>query len=231
MTAKAPEKQVLENPEQLLEQCGNDDSLEMASLSKPRLAQLHNSQQLIAKLPNELIVEIGEYLLESNAFLQDKSWYSKIIPLFQTSVQLRAALCPLLPKTLDFYTWIAEARAFDDALQQLEKWKKGWPHELRVDLIANVLSTMTGGLEPSAAAAIAADLERAIYGTLLDKPAVFVRCRRVPDGIDRVDDVHWIFISSRGREWEIIAWRWHNKRLEYLTKEEAALVWDSERSD
>lgn len=228
MTAKAAEKHVLENSEQLLEQCGHDDSLEMASLSKPKFAQLHNSQQLIAKLPNELIVEIGEYLLESNAFLQDKSWYSKILPLFQTSVHLRAALRPLLPKTLEFYTWIPENRAFDDALQQLAKWKKGWPHELRVDLIANVLSTMTGGLRPSAAAAIAADLERAIYGTLLDKPAVFVRCRRVPD---EIDDVHWIFVSSRGREWEIIAWPWNNRRLEYLTKEEAALVWDSESSD
>lgn len=88
MTTKAPENYVLENSEQLMEQSGPDDSLEMASLSKPRLAHLHNSQQLIAKLPNELIVEIGEYLLESKAFLQDKYWFSTILPLFQTSVQL-----------------------------------------------------------------------------------------------------------------------------------------------
>lgn len=115
----------------------------------------------------------------------------------------------MLPKPLEFYTWVAKDRAFDDALQQLEKWKKGWSHETRVDLIANVVSTQTGGLEPSAAATISCDLERAIYGTLLDRPAVFVGCRRVPDGIE---DVHWIFISSRGREEDILAWPWNNKQ-------------------
>ena len=58
---------------------------------------------------------------------------------------------------------------------QLEKWEKGRPGEMRVEFIVNFIRTMEGGLAPSATAALAGDLERAIYGKLLDEPFVFVR--------------------------------------------------------
>jgi hypothetical protein len=229
MTTKVPETQTSEQPQ---EQNDPDDILSPAML-KARLAHHHNSQPSVffTKLPAELILEIGEYLLESDPDWYDKTWFSDVLPLMQTSVQLRAALRPLLPKTLTFYTWVDECRAFADAMEQLEEWKKGRPREIRVHFIINVRSTMIGRLEPSAAAALAADLERAIYGTLLDKPLVFVRCKEVPDGIDFVDDIHWIFISSRGRESKLLAWPWGLDFLCWLTQEEAALVWDSEKGD
>jgi hypothetical protein len=61
-------------------------------------------------------LEIGESLLESDPSWHDKSWFSDVLPLMQTSVQLRTALRPLLPKALTFYTWVDEDRVFADAL-------------------------------------------------------------------------------------------------------------------
>jgi hypothetical protein len=234
MTPKAPETRIPQTSEQLLEQCSPDDILGVATL-KARLAHHHNSQPSVffTKLPAELILEIGEHLLESNPFWRDKSWFSDVLPLMQTSVQLRAALRPLLPKTLTSYIRVNEERAFAHAMEQLEEWKKGWPREMRVELIINIvwssLPSLYRGLEPSASAAIAGDLERAIYGTLLDEPLVFVRCSTVPDGI--IKDIRWIFISSRGREGKILAWTWDSKYIYYLNQEEAALVWDNEKGD
>ena len=86
---------------------------------------------------------------------------------------------------------------------------------------------MEGGLLPSAAAAIAGDLERAIYGKVSDEPLVFVRYSK-----DQVviEDFKWCFISSRGREWNILAWPWNSdwNCLCYLTQKEAASIWNKE---
>lgn len=86
---------------------------------------------------------------------------------------------------------------------------------------------MEGGLSPSAAAAIAADLERAIYGKVSDEPVVFVRYSKEQVVIK---DFKWCFISSRGREWNILAWPWNSNWncLCYLTQKEAALIWNKE---
>lgn len=180
---------------------GPNDIIGTASL-KPRLASLHNSQQPMIKLPSELVLEIGEHLLERPPFRHDKFWFSKVLPLMQTSVQLRAALGPLLSETLTCFMYVGKDGALAEALQQLEQWKKEWPHELRVRLIVNV-STKDLGLKPSDAAAIAGDLERAIYGTLLDEPAVFVRCESY---VVRFRDSRWLFVSSRRGDGVILVW-------------------------
>jgi hypothetical protein len=226
MAAKAPETHAMQTFGQLLEQSSPDDILSMAARLKPRLAHHHNSQPsvLFTKLPAELIMQIGQNVLESNAFWHDRYWFSEALPLLQTSVHLRASLRPLLSETLTCYMWIDdESQALAETLQKLEKWKKNWPHELRVRLIVNI-SSGTEVFKMSAAAALAGDIERAVYGTLLDEPAVFVRC---PDLLVRVKGTKWLFVSCRGREGEIIAWP-EDLGFRYLDQEEAALVWAGE---
>jgi hypothetical protein len=120
--------------------------------------------------------------------------------------------------------WVGdESQALAETLQKWKKWKKNWPHELRVRLLVNI-SCSTPRLKISAAAALAGDIERAVYGTLLEKPAVFVRC---PDLLVHVKGTKWLFVGCRGREGGILAWP-EDVGFRYLDQEEAALVWVGE---
>ena len=184
MTAKAPETHVLQTFEQLLEQCDPEDIPEMVTRLNIKLARHRhtlNSQQslLLAKLPPELIMDIGERVLGEHSLQSDKRWFRQVMPLLQTCVQLRAQLRPLLSTPLVCEITVSADqpdRIFDEALKAVAKWKEGRSHRGKVIVIVNTVTVGRHGLNLSTAAAHAGALECAIYGSLLRQPLVYVWC-------------------------------------------------------
>lgn len=93
---------MLHDLKQLLEQSNPKDHPEIVSQVKALLARSCRDQNAqhsaLLKLPMELIVMIGEHVLDSTRadFLyRKKLWFATVLPLMQTCTQLRAELRPL----------------------------------------------------------------------------------------------------------------------------------------
>ena len=235
MTAKAPETHVLQTFEQLLEQCDPEDIPEMVTRLNIKLARHRhtlNSQQslLLAKLPPELIMDIGERVLGEHSLNSDKRWFRQVLPLLQTCVQLRAQLRPLFSTPLVCKTIVnadQPDRIFDKALKAVAKWKEGRSHRGKVILIIDTLTVGMHGLNLSTAVAHAGALECAIYGSLLCQPAVYVRC---VDVFIRDYGVFRHFVSHR-REDDMVA-KVLQTRKQYsrcVTRKDAVLIWNQAR--
>ena len=183
MAAKAPQTHIMQTFEQLLGQCDPDEIPEMVARLKTKLArhrQALNSQHslLLTKLPPELLVEIGRFVLGEVTLKGDKAWFRQVLPLLQTCVHLRAQLRPLFSTALICEMAVSSDRIWDNVFRALAKWDKGGEsYRGHVVLIINVKST--DGLNLSTAAAMAGALKCAIHGSLWGQPSVYVRCTNV----------------------------------------------------
>lgn len=176
--------------EKLLDQYGSDDSQELAELLNNKLAQLgtvrNAKQSPLFRLPAELVVQIGESLLDSefNGF-RDKDWFRKVLPLMQTCKGLRTMLYPLRSIRLTCLLRPFEPDSiWDTVLTEMSNWQpKGLPeHPVQICIYDPTMcySRHKSPLrKPSTAAAMAGALECAIYGRLLVPPCVYIESQRL----------------------------------------------------
>jgi len=170
---------VAQNFKQLLEQCDPDAMPDMISQMNLKLAHhrrtLNSQRSPLTKLPPELILNIGEWVLGKGSLDRDKARFIKVLPFMQTCAQLQAQLLPLFAKTLTYEILVFEDQIWDDGIRELNKLERRGPLKGRVNFVVHI-SDFPVELEWSTAAAIAGALECAIYGTLTGKSTVYVEC-------------------------------------------------------
>lgn len=239
--------------EELLDQYGPDDALELVELLHNRISQLgtirNAKQSPLLRLPAELIFQIGESLLDFRfADIRDKDWFREVLSLMQTCKGLRTILHPLHSIRLTCMLRPFESTSIWDAIfTKVSEWQpQGLPeHPIQICIYDPTMcySRYKSPLRrPSTAAAMAGALECAIYGRLLDPPCVYIESQRLskltkaeretnPDYLKGVDFTYFV---SHMRKVNIIEQkasgrdprtldRQYSQRT--LSDEEGATVW------
>ena len=162
--------------EQLLGQCDDNNAPALIDQVRTRLAHrnyaLNAHQCRLLDLPIELLETIGEFVLHSSQAHPSKHWFTKgIFPLLQTCSQLRTQLEPIRKIPVTYY--IMTDHPWNSTMRSVvEDWRqKGFhkgPNRIAV-------TTPSRWYKPSTAAALAGALECAIYGGLLNPPAVYIQ--------------------------------------------------------
>jgi hypothetical protein len=224
--------QVLLALEQLLEQCDEDDMPELVNQVKTKLARrcytLNAYQCRLLDLPPELLARIGKFVLESQHGSPTKHWFTRgIFPLLQTCSQLRTQLEPL--RSTRAICYIVTDRPWSSVMQAVKEWRRGGYHKGPTMIAIHITARRD---KPSTAAALAGALECAIYGRLLETPAVYIRLRVTFPRTSR-NRYRKFYVSHRRAEHMLVTSS-HFSLLDdpssRLSHEEAIEIWEHART-
>lgn len=162
----------------------------LQALAAKRPSSLNDQHSRLLKLPNELLVEIGKFVLSLHwqDLWHNKAWFKQIIPLLQACTHLRTALYPLRSEPLvcrinrnGFY------EMWSETLSAIKKWHRNSPHTGVVSVLVSweIRSSPDTEIGPSSTAAMAAALECQIYGKLNLPPRLHIEYQGCQD-----DDMH-----------------------------------------
>jgi hypothetical protein len=173
--------QVLQALEQLLLQCKPDDVPELANKVKTMVAQrcrtFNEQQSPLVKLPTELIVAIGEFVLASHEN-HDKHAFRSMLPILQTCTRLRTALHPLRSKRITCEIKCPPGNRFPlvwhDVMHKTEYLRREGPHK---GPITFVISGVFYRTQLSDLVHMAAN-ERSFCGAKQERPSIFVEVPR-----------------------------------------------------
>lgn len=188
---------VLLAPEQLLAQCDDDNALTLINQVKIKLTErnyaLKAQECRLLDLPPELLVRIGESVLNSWPISPTKYWFTKgIFPLLQTSSHLRTQLQLLRSTPLTYY--VLTDHPWSEIRATVKDWRQKGFHKGPRRII---VTTISRRYEPITAAALARALECAIYGSLLNPPAVYIGLKMMFDTTSEEKDRKFYVCHTR----------------------------------
>ena len=220
---------VLSALEQLLGQCDDDDAPALIDQVKTKLAHryyaLNAHQCRLLDLPIELLERIGEFVLHSSQADPSKHWFTRgIFPLLQASSQLRTQLQIIRKTPLTYY--IMTDRPWDSGMRaDVTNWRQKGFHEGPNRI---VVVTPSRRYKPSTAAALAGALECAIYGGLLNPPAVYIRLKMMSGTTGEGKDREFYVCHTRAKNMlvETLDDGLGREALAPVGREESVEIWE-----
>ena len=205
---------------------------------KTKIALRHytlNARQCpLLNLPPELLVKIGEFVLEPCDTRSVSCFARDLFPLLQTCSQLRTQLQPLRSTAVTYF-----ART-DDPWSGVTQFVKEWPWRLEgfhkgpaTIIIKPIMPPYGRKLKPSTTADLAEAIEHAIYGHLSSPPAVYIGLN-MRFGDTWIQKDRMLYVSHRRAE-EMLVARYSCYPLEHLSpssrvsREDGLEIWEQAR--